>query len=310
MQNRLRLLRSATALLYLGPLLAGLGGFGVAIVPVFAGIFLLWLVTLRPQDFPRTPTDWMRPEVLVAFTARGAVQVVLVLACFGMGRGIGGVLGSLPAFPLMLPIGVSLIAVTLARLVWDPSKAEAMDRLLEESLAKIEGGAAPHQGSDHAYAEAVTAPLNGLADDIGEAVLERHLSALRALVDEDVTFDVLLARVQSANASRAGKRALMIMASDGATLERIARPQASLQVMRLFDADPDLISRMAERLTKAVRQDLDMSTSCPALADLAALRAQLPTAANALSTLEAELILCGRQSEPQGVAKAALFGGS
>ena len=53
MRSRLRLLMGATALLYLGPVLAGLGGFGWSVVPVFTAIFLLWLIVLRPHQWPQ-----------------------------------------------------------------------------------------------------------------------------------------------------------------------------------------------------------------------------------------------------------------
>lgn len=143
MRNRLRLMMGVTALLYAGPLLAGLGGFGWGSVPVFIAIFLLWLVIIRPEDWPQTLADWRRPEVWVALAARVAVQALLVVACFGIGRGIGGVAGALPPFPLVLPLAVSFVSIPLARLVWDPKKAAAMDAFLDEALVRIEDPGAP-----------------------------------------------------------------------------------------------------------------------------------------------------------------------
>lgn len=290
MQNQLRLLKGATALLYFGPLLAGLGGAGWAIVPVFAGIFLLWLIILRPQEFPQTLAEWSRPEALVACCARMAVQLLLVLVLFGVGRGIGGVLGSLPNIPYMLPIGISFLAIPLARLIWDPWKAGAMDKLLDDALSQIEGSSGNMQGGERAYVEAVTAPLNGLPDDVTEAELESHLSALRTLVDEGMTYDVLLTRVQSNEASVAGKRALMLMASDAATVDRMARRGVPLQAMTGLVSDPDLIARMAERLVMALRQDPDMWGHCPNMGFLEGLHAQLPSAKSAIAGLQAEIL--------------------
>lgn len=289
MQNRLRLLKGATALLYFGPLLAGLGGAGWAIVPVFAGIFLLWLVILRPHEFPQTLSDWTRSEALVASSARMAVQLLLVLVLFGVGRGIGGVLGSLPAVPYMLPVGISFLAIPIARLVWDPWKAHAMDKLLDDALSHIEEGSAV-QGGDRAYAEAVTAPLNGLSDTVTEAELASHLSALRALVDESLTFDVLLSRAQNNEASVAGKRALMLMASDAATVDRMSNGRAPMQAMDALAAEPDVIERMAERLIEALRQDPDMWDKCPDIGFLEGLRVRLPAAKSAITALQAEII--------------------
>ncbi|WP_415233443.1 hypothetical protein [Pseudorhodobacter sp.] len=283
------MLMAATALLYFGPLLAGLGGFGWAVVPVFAAIFLLWLVIVRPQDFPRTLADWAGPEALIGFAARAAMQVLLVLVCFGLGRGIGGVLGSVPTLPLMLPIAISFLSIPLARLVWDPWKAQAMDHLLADALAQIENGAATGAGRERAYAETVTLPLNGLAHDVSEADLERHLSGLRALVDETAIFDVLLARVKAGVASVAGKRALMLMGSNAAIVERMARPDVPVCVMQALGSEPEIIARMAERLIIALRQDPDIWADCPNLGFLEGLRVQLPTAESAILALQAEI---------------------
>lgn len=284
------MLRGATALLYFGPLLAGLGGFGWAVVPVFAGIFLLWLVILRPQEFPRNFADWARSEALIAFGARGAMQLLLVLICFGVGRGIGGVLGSFPFVPLMLPIGISFLAIPLARLIWNPWQTNPMDELLEDALTKIEDSGEAMQGGDRAYAEAVTAPLNGLADDVSEAEIESHLSALRNLMDEGTTFDVLLSRVQSGEASTAGKKALMVMATDAKIVGRMEKPDMPLQAMKALGADTDLIVRMAERLVNALRKNPDIWRKCPNVGFLDGLRAQFPAAEAAILTLEDEIV--------------------
>lgn len=288
-QHRLRMLKGATALLYFGPLLAGLGGFGWAIVPVFAAIFILFLVILRPQEFPRSMTDWTRPDALAAFVTRAAVQLLLVLVCFGIGRGIGGVLGSFPSFPFMLPIAISFLSIPLARMVWDPWKAQEMEQLLDTVLSKIEGDAGASADGDRAYAEALTSPLNGLADDVSEVELESHLSALRALLDERVTFDVLLSRVTKGEASASGKRALMVMASDGAALDRMARRDASALAFQALRQDVGLITRMAKRLAEALRQNPDIWASCPSIGVLEGVRAQLPEVEAAISVLQAEI---------------------
>lgn len=290
MQNWPRSVQAATALLYFGPLLAGLGGAGWAIVPVFAGIFLVWLVVMRPQEFPQTLSDWTRSEALVAASARIAVQLLFVLILFGIGRGIGGVLGSLPNMPDMLPIGISFLAIPVARLLWDPRKAGAMEKLLDDALAKIESNPAPLQGGDRAYAEAVTAPLNGLSDDVTEAELESHLSALRALVNEPMTYEVLLTRVQTNAASLAGKRALMLMASDTATLGRMAMSRVPMQVMDVLGTETALIQRMAERLIAGLRQDPDVWKNCPNMGFLEALHAQHPTIKPAIAALQVEIL--------------------
>jgi len=110
----------ANALLYFGPLLAGLAGFGWGLVAVFTVIFVLWLVILQPYEFPINRAEWMSPDAWVAVGARAAVQLLVVVVLFGIGRGIGGILGAMAGFPVMLPIAISFLSIPFARMVWDP----------------------------------------------------------------------------------------------------------------------------------------------------------------------------------------------
>ena len=134
MTYRVRVLQGAAALLYLGPLLAGLAGFGWSVVPVFEAIFLLWLVILRPQEWPASVADWQRPEAFVGLAARGAVQLLLVTICFGIGWGIGGVTGVHPVMSVLLPIGLcTLAAIAVADLL---ARRTVVDAMLEEAMEK------------------------------------------------------------------------------------------------------------------------------------------------------------------------------
>lgn len=126
-----------TALLYIGPLLAGLAGDGWAEVPVFTAIFLLWQIILRPNLWPRTAPEWLTGSALLALVARGALLTLLVAICFGIGRGIGGVLGYLPNLPAMLPIGLSFLAIPLGRMIWNPAISEETDPVLDTAIARL-----------------------------------------------------------------------------------------------------------------------------------------------------------------------------
>ena len=120
MEYRRRFLMAANALLYFGPLLAGLAGFGWGLVPLFTAIFVLWLIILQPYEFPINRAEWMSPDAWVAISARAAVQLLLVVVLFGIGRGIGGILGTMTFFSAMLPIAISFLSIPVARLIWDP----------------------------------------------------------------------------------------------------------------------------------------------------------------------------------------------
>ena len=120
MENRRRFLMLANALLYFGPLLAGLGGFGWIMVPVFTIIFVLWLIILQPQEFPINQGEWLSKDAWVAIAARAAIQALIVVLLFGIGRGIGGIMGAMAGFPTILPVAVSFLSIPIARLIWDP----------------------------------------------------------------------------------------------------------------------------------------------------------------------------------------------
>ncbi|MEO5621110.1 MAG: hypothetical protein ABIQ85_09335, partial [Cypionkella sp.] len=141
MQNRMRLLMVATALLYMGPLMAGLGGFGWATVPLFLALFLIWIFILRPQQWPRSLHDWLnRYEPWAALGTNAAVQLLLVLLLFGLGRGIGGALGFTPGYGESLPLAISFLSIPLARLIWDPWKYEHLNNFLDEAIHKTQAG--------------------------------------------------------------------------------------------------------------------------------------------------------------------------
>lgn len=115
MHNRLRMVRLTTALLYVGPLVAGLAGQGWSMVPIFAAVFILYSVILQPGSWPRSVADLGRPGAAVALAALIATQALLVVACFAFGRGLGGVLAFEPGSPVYLPVALSFAAVPLAQ---------------------------------------------------------------------------------------------------------------------------------------------------------------------------------------------------
>ena len=120
MDTRRRFMMAANGLLYFGPLLAGLAAFGWWYVPVFTVFFVLWIVILQPYEFPINRAEWMSLDAWVAIAARSVVQLLIVIVLFGIGRGIGGVLGAMTGYGVMLPLGISFLAIPLARMIWDP----------------------------------------------------------------------------------------------------------------------------------------------------------------------------------------------
>ena len=137
MQTKSRMLMAASSLLYLGPLLAGLSGMGWSAVPVFIALFAFWLVVMRPSKWPRDLGKWTS-DTAVAAGAQVAVNALIVIILFGIGRGVGGVAGFIPNIQPWLPVAFSFLATPLSRLAWDPALGEPIDHLTDEAPTPAE----------------------------------------------------------------------------------------------------------------------------------------------------------------------------
>jgi hypothetical protein len=267
MQSRPRLLMGATALLYLGPLLAGLGGFGWAVVPVFVAIFLLWLLILRPYQWPRRPSEWQTPKALATLGTQAVVQLLLVTMLVGLGRGIGSMWHFVAPFPAMLPIAISFLSVPLSRLVWNPWKVAEMDQFLDTALRQIHNAPERYREGRIALAHRMLAQLADLPDDTPAAEITRLLDAIGMHTDEDALRVDLLERVQAGMAGRAVLTALVLHTTDGRQIEAVDGDGPTLALIALSDQshDPALIALYANRLTLALREDADIWGKCPSV---------------------------------------------
>lgn len=174
MRNRSHLLLAASAGLYLGPVLAGWTGAGWEALPAFAAIFLLWLIVMRPQAWPRDPAAWKRPEVVAGAVLQALVQPVLAGLCLGLGWGIATLSGVQPALPVAVPLALSALAVPLSRLVWDPVKAAELDDLLDDALRQLNASPGDADEQD----ATLIAPLLGLTAETPDAVLQKAAAGL------------------------------------------------------------------------------------------------------------------------------------
>ena len=271
MQTRLRLLMAATALLYLGPLLAGLGGYGWAVVPVFAAIFVLWLIVLRPHQWPRAAAEWNRPSVVAGAVTQALVQLLLVTVLFGIGRGIGGVLAVVAPFPAMLPIAVSFLSIPLSRLIWNPWKAAQMDQFLDQALREIHASPPVYREGQVALAQQRLAPLLALPDDTPAADISHQLDIIGMETDETAVRIALLDRANGEAPSRLEQMALILHATDGRLIEVVGGdgPTLALAALTAKAAAPDLIALYATRLTAALEEDSDLWGPSPSVTRLA-----------------------------------------
>lgn len=297
MRGRATLLKGANALLYFGPLLAGIGGFGWAVVPIFAAIFMLWLFILRPRQWPRTLAEWGEPEALIAFLTQSVAQVLLVAISFGIGRGIGGVMGVQPSFPLLLPVLISFLSIPLARMIWDPWKVGAVNPVPQAVKAGqpvvVSGGAPEDLQAQILIAARLVAELGHLPEAADPDLLERHLRAMATQVPQSALRVALMDPIYDRTASAVHRRAAIVHATEGGVADALI---GTTYCAALFSAlsQPEDLQLFALRCATLVAENPDRGTDCPDQADVLAKAQQVPLAAEALGTLAATLSAAAR----------------
>lgn len=239
-------------MLYMGPLLAGMAGFGWAMVPPFVSIFVLWLVLLRPQQWPRSNAEWLTRRAWLAALSQVLSQIVLVSVLFGIGRGIGGVLGTLPLLHPLLPVALSFMAIPLLRLFWDTDRALAEDLSIDELLY-------PHAAAPRARGPMPAAPateaaiLPLLALDGTEAAEPDVRAALEEALDVHdgwTRLAALSAALAAAPTARhaALRRALIDWATDTENGAPDPAPGAIQSAFAAAGADDALLRRLMARV--------------------------------------------------------------
>lgn len=261
MEMRARLLKGATALLYFGPLLAGLGGYGWMLVPGFVSIFVLWQMIVRPQQWPTSLSELGKGELWVGIAAQVAVQVLLVAVFFGIGRGIGGAVGALPMYSQSLPLSVSFLSIPLCRLLWNPWNGDTFDAPVEDEAPLTLD---PNNITESlALADRLLQPLQDMNGRITEAEALRHLKAMAKHVDHACLRDVLIARVASGAASEAIRTALVVQTTDPVLMDLLEEDSLT-RVLQVLPEDDMLVTMFATRVTAAIAVDNDLAACVPA----------------------------------------------
>ena len=258
MEMRARLLKVATALLYFGPLLAGLGGYGWIMVPSFVAIFVLWQMIVRPHQWPTSLRELVNGDLWVGIAAQIAVQILLVVMCFGIGRGLGGALGTVPMYAPALPLSVSFLSIPLCRLLWNPWKG---DHFTEDS-AQDEPTETADLSDEKVLADRLLQPLQDMNGRISEGDAMRHLAAMAEHVDHASLRDALIARVANGNASEAIRTVLVVQTTDPVLMD-VLDESSLTEVLRVLPGDENLIMMFTTRVRAAILADSDLVACLP-----------------------------------------------
>ena len=236
MLTRMRLLKGASALLYIGPLFAGMCGFGWGLVVPFSAIFVVWLMILRPEQWPSTPSDWLTGSAWLAALAQILSQVALVAVLFGLGRGIGAVAGVVPVVNPVLPLSISFLAIPLCRMLWDAREAADQGFFLD---AEAE---AAHRPRAAAEAGAAVTPLLNLPDTAPDAQVSEAVARVLGGANGDVRLKALTAALTTPGRSHAAlRRALLIWATEPEVVAPGRIPHAVASAFAIAEGNPDLL---------------------------------------------------------------------
>lgn len=242
MLARLRLLKGATALLYFGPLLAGLCGFGWDQVPFFVAIFLLWLVILRPEQWPASLAEWRTLPAWGAALTQLLSQILLITILFAVGRGIGGVAGFLPIVNPILPLALSFLAIPLARSLWDAREAADSGVFLDREAEEA------HVPRAAAEAAAAIVPLLNLPDDANAADVAQRVDNVMFATGAALRLNALTAALARPDRTHAALRhALVIWASEPEVVAPGLVPDAMANAFSIAEASPDLLRFLVPR---------------------------------------------------------------
>lgn len=266
MFTRMRLVKGATVLLYIGPLIAGLCGFGWTMVAPFTAIFVVWLMVLRPEQWPSSPEEWLTAQAWLAALAQVLSQIVLVVVLFGIGSGLGGLAGiNAVAINPVLPLSISFIAIPICRMLWDSREAASLGYFLDEEAESAH--------AENAVGMAATAviPLLNLPDSATDAQVTETVAEVLDVPTAELRLDALTAALAKPDRSHAAlRRGLVLWATEP---EIVAPGQVSGSMAKAFaiaDGNLDLLRLYVPRAMALIAAFPNRSDDFPTPAELRA----------------------------------------
>jgi hypothetical protein len=236
MLTRIRLLKAAMLLLYAGPLFAGISGLGWGMVLPFVAVFVVWLMVLRPEQWPASPQEWLTLPALGAALAQILSQVLLVTVLLATGRGVGAIAGFLPVVNPIFPLALSFLAIPLCRVLWDAREAANQGVFLDD---EAEIAQAPRAAAE---AAAAIVPLLNLPDEVADPeAMSKTADALSGLA-ADLRLEALTAALSRPSRSHAAlRRALVLWCSEPEIVAPARVSAAMARGFALADGNPDLL---------------------------------------------------------------------
>ncbi len=134
------------------------------------------------------------------------------------------------------------------------------DPILEE----VADGAAESE----AMAAEMLAQVMALPDDVAEAEVQKHLTAIAEFVDPAAIRKVLADAVSAGRASRAGIKALIIHATDTEVASLMSRSAYPVQAFAAAGRDGELVEIFARRCLLALGEEGDLALDCPSVGAL------------------------------------------
>ena len=283
---RYRLFLLSSALLYMGPLVAGLAGFGWQMIVEFTVIFTLWLVVMRPMMWPTEAGGWQSGRVIGKFLLWVALQAAVVSFCFAIGRGIGGTMGALPPLPVWVPPLMSLLAVPLARICWNPAMP-GPDLAAPSSTATADDAQRADAVTARAQADAM--PWVKRLAQLPEATREQDIMALIAAALQEIQPLVLLEAmsktVEAEGQSQALRRAFVMAVTDNDIAGKVLGQGLLSRAFDLAGEDAARLRLFAERCTRLLRARHMALMDTPQVARMADAANRHPGAAREIRAL-------------------------
>lgn len=286
MLTRMRLVKGATALLYSGPLIAGLCGFGWGMVASFTAIFVVWLMVLRPEQWPSSPQEWLTGSAWLAALTQVLSQVLLVGVLFGIGRGLGGIadIGAVDV-NAMLPLSMSFVSIPLCRMLWDADEAASQGYYLDEE--------AENAYADTAVVQAARAvvPLLNLPDTAKDDVVARAVADALDVPAAELRLNAVTAALAKPDRSHAAlRRALVLWATEPEIVAPGMVPGSMAQAFSITGGNLDLLRLYVPRALALVAAFPNRAADFPDPASLIqAAEAKAPPDSDLPAHLEADL---------------------